>query len=158
MAKKTKKDPQRKAKSDKLKKEMGKRFREFRKILYMAQHQLASELGVFQSTITNVELGKTFPNCAYMYHFYEKYGLNIHWLFTGEGQKFVLPRSKVLELLPGWGATVISGNSDYTDYLDLLKYMKIPEVERIILDKLTELKAAFKDKVEEFHHSVKEQT
>lgn len=148
--KRKKLDPAKKEKDNELKKKIGERFKKFRKSIDKAQHHLAEELGVFQSTITNFELGKTFPNIGYLYRFYEKYGLNIHWLFTGQGYKFIhdIPErpdlSYIMESAP------IFGGTRYNDYMDLLKHMQLPEIEKIIFAKLTELKEIYKKKIAKF--------
>jgi len=140
-----------KEKNAALKKKIGDRFKKFRKAINKPQHLLASELDVFQSTITNFELGKTYPNSGYLYHFYTKYGLNIQWLFTGKGNKFIsaLPESsdtsRVKESgLEYWGPV------KYHEYMDLLKHMQVPEIEKIIFAKLIELKALYKNKIDAF--------
>ena len=98
MVKRKKQDPAKKVRNKELKKKIGDRFKKFRKAIDKPQHHLAEELDVFQSTITNFELGKTFPNSGYLFHFFEKYGLNIHWLFTGEGFMFVRDLTKRPEI------------------------------------------------------------
>jgi transcriptional regulator with XRE-family HTH domain len=150
MARNKKEDPARRAKNDELKKAIGERFKKFRKSIDKAQHQLASELSVFQSTITNFELGKTFPNFSYLHQFYENYGLNIHWLFTGEGNKFVheLPGRADLSYILEAGLKYESNRHD--NYVDLLKHMQIPEIEKILFAKLVELKEIYKERIAEF--------
>ncbi|MCK5055798.1 MAG: helix-turn-helix transcriptional regulator [Candidatus Aminicenantes bacterium] len=143
--------PAKKAKSSELKKKIGDRFKKFRKAINKPQHHLANELDVFQSTITNFELGKTYPNSGYLYHFYEKYGLNIHWLFTGQGNKFIseLPENSDTSRV-GESGLEYWGPVKYHDYMDLLKHMQIAEVEKIIFAKLTELKALYKNEIDAF--------
>lgn len=150
MARSKKEDTIRKAKNEELKRAIGGRFKKFRKSIDKAQHQLAAELSVFQSTITNFELGKTFPNFSYLHQFYENYGLNIHWLFTGEGNKFVhtLPGSADLSYILESGSGYESSRQD--NYVDLLKHMQIPEIEKILFAKLVELKEIYKEKISSF--------
>lgn len=147
MAKRRKLDAEKKAKNSELKKKIGERFKKFRKAISKPQHLLAKELDVFQSTITNFELGKTYPSIGYLFHFHTKYGLNIHWLLTGQGYKFIhdLPKfSTIME------SGTMYGGTKYNEYMDLLKLMQVPEIEQIIFGKLTELKALYKDKIKEF--------
>ena len=143
--------PEKKERSAELKKKIGDRFKKFRKAINKPQHHLASELDVFQSTITNFELGKTYPNSGYLYHFYKKYGLNIHWLYTGQGNKFIseLPESKDTSRVKESGLEYW-GPVKYHDYMDLLKHMQIAEIEKIVFAKLTELKALYQDKIDDF--------
>lgn len=150
MVKRKKQDPAKKIRNKELKKKIGDRFKKFRKAIDKPQHHLAEELDVFQSTITNFELGKTFPNSGYLFHFFEKYGLNIHWLFTGEGFMFVRDLTKRPEISYIRESGIDYWGNRYDEYLDLLKHMQIPEIERVIFGKMTELKEIYKDKINDF--------
>ncbi len=94
MSRKRKMDPARKAMNDALSHKIGERFKKFRRQISRTQKQLAAELKVFQSTVANFENGKTFPHASYLYHFSKNYGLNIHWLLTGDSYMFVLDYTK----------------------------------------------------------------
>lgn len=65
---------------------MGKRFSEFRNSINLSQAALASQLGESQPTITSIELGRTFPNGSILLKAFNEFGLNLNWLFSGEGQ------------------------------------------------------------------------
>lgn len=67
------------------KEEIGRRFRQFRWMINKSQWQLAEEIDIFQSIISNIESGKTFPRIVYLQFLNENYGLNINWLVTGKG-------------------------------------------------------------------------
>ncbi|MCP4146855.1 MAG: helix-turn-helix transcriptional regulator [bacterium] len=135
--------------------EIGKRFRLFRNSVGKAQHELAEELDVYQSTITNLELGKTYPGLKYLMHFYYKYGLNIQWLLFDHGKMFLNEN----EDGKSGNATLIChrDNQDplFPQYEELMDLMKVPEVEIIILAKLTETKSLLKNKFLEMDDSKK---
>jgi transcriptional regulator with XRE-family HTH domain len=134
----------------KLKQDVGDRFRAFRLNQKKAQHVLASELKVHQSTITNIEHGTTFPKINYLHYFYEKYGLNVNWLVTGEGEMYLENFKK------GSGAAVLKyphvryGDPNYDQYAELINLMQVPVIEQLIMARLSEVKMVFKDEVEKF--------
>ena len=112
---------------------------------------LAAELKVHQSTITNIEHGTTFPKINYLQYFYEKYGLNINWLVTGEGEMYMRGHPK-----SGGAARIMYPHVQYGDprfdqYDELTLLMQIPAIEQVMLAKLMEAKTLFKDEVKTFH-------
>ena len=132
-----------------LKKEVGKRFKVFRLSKKKAQNVLAAELQVHQSTITNIEHGTTFPKVNYLHYFYEKYGLNLNWLVTGEGEMYMDDSPKK------FSSTLMAPDVEYGDpkfdkYQELSSMMQIPVIEQIMFAKLSECKILFKDHVHEF--------
>lgn len=133
-----------------LKKEIGKRFRKFREVIKKAQHELASELDIYQSTITNIERGKTFPNIRYLQYFYETYNLNINWLLTNEGELKVVHYRTNPNATSVMDCHIPYNDPKYDKYAELMNYMQVPEVEQVILAKLTEVKALFKGDIEGF--------
>jgi transcriptional regulator with XRE-family HTH domain len=132
-----------------LKQEVGGRFKIFRLDKKKAQYVLASELQVHQSTITNIEKGATFPKVSYLNYFYEKYGLNLNWLVTGDGEQY-------MEGAENKGASRIMApdteydGAKYDKYQELNTLMQIPVIEQVLFAKLSECKILFKDNVEEF--------
>jgi transcriptional regulator with XRE-family HTH domain len=132
-----------------LKREVGERFKLFRLDKKKAQHVLASELQIHQSTITNIERGTTFPKVNYLNYFYEKYGLNLNWLVSGDGGRY-------MEEVENKGASRIMApdveyDSDkYDHYQELNSLMQIPVIEQIIFAKLSECKILFKADVKKF--------
>jgi transcriptional regulator with XRE-family HTH domain len=133
-----------------IKQEVGKRFRKFREEIKKAQHELAAELDIYQSTITNIERGKTFPNIKYLRHFYNKYNLNVNWLLSNEGEMLVAQYHTNPNAVSVMDCHIPYNDPRYEKYTELLNYMQVPDVEQIILARLTEAKALFRDKIEEF--------
>jgi transcriptional regulator with XRE-family HTH domain len=134
----------------KLKAEVGKRFKEFRVAKKKPQHVLASELKVHQSTITNIEHGTTFPKINYLQYFYERYGLNINWLVTGEGDMYMAGHPKAVGVSRIMYPEVQYGDPRYEQYEELADLMQIPAIEQVIMAKLVEAKILFKDEVKQY--------
>ncbi|MCP5046734.1 MAG: helix-turn-helix transcriptional regulator [bacterium] len=133
-----------------LKKEVGIRFKAFRLNQSKAQHVLAAELKVHQSTITNIEHGTTFPKISYLFYFYETYGLNINWLITGLGKMYLKDSLEADAAKHVTLPNVGYGNPTYSQYTDLAHLMRVPAIEQVILAKLLECKILFKEEVKEF--------
>ena len=142
-----------------LKEEVGKRFRAFRS--NKPQHVLAGELRVHQSTITNIEHGTTFPKINYLEYFFQKYGLNINWVVTGQGEMFMKshPAPSVTGLASKISLPNIQyGDAKYDQYAELHNLMQIPVIEQVILAKLMECKTLFRDDVKEFLQQQEKET
>jgi transcriptional regulator with XRE-family HTH domain len=137
-----------------LKKEVGIRFKAFRLNQGKAQHLLASELHVHQSTITNIEHGTTFPKISYLFYFFETYGLNINWLITGEGKMYLKDNNET-EAAPQIRLPHVKyGHPTYAQYTDLASLMRVPVIEQVILAKLTECRILFKEEVKDFFENL----
>jgi DNA-binding XRE family transcriptional regulator len=133
-----------------IKKEIGQRFKRFREAICKTQTQLAKELNVYQSTITNIEVGKTFPSIKYLHRFFHTYRLNTNWLLGNKGDIFITieeQEARVVSLLP---CHVPKAEPKYEKYNELIKMMKVPAIEQIILAKLVELKVLAKEEIKEF--------
>ena len=100
-------------------------FRLFRKILKKTQEELAAELGVCKATICNIERGATHVKINYLHYLHRKYGLNINWMLTGNGNVFV---------------KLNRGLSIDKRYSELFHLMKIPGIEKEILQTLIKAK------------------
>jgi transcriptional regulator with XRE-family HTH domain len=137
-------------KKDTLKKDIGDRFRRFRVTLNKTQAQLAEEMDIYQSTITNIECGKTFPRTWYLKYFYRKYSLNSNWLLTGQENMILRRDQKFPKTMTVLECHIKEDDPVYEKYIDLLDYMEVPEVEYVILARLTELKSQFRDEIKSF--------
>ncbi len=137
-------------KKDTLKKEIGNRFRRFREAVKKTQAQLAEELNIYQSTITNMECGKTFPGIKYLKYFNEKYSLNSNWLITGQENLILRDDRKFPQTITVLECFIKEGDPAYEKYIDMLNYMQVPEVETVILARLTELKSLFREEINSF--------
>ncbi len=134
-----------------IKKEVGLRFSQFRKAINKTQQQLADELEIYQSTITNFEQGKTFPNLSYLYHFSERHGLNINWLITGKGDMIFKEYRLTPTALSVREGMPLFDSADPPTYSEILCLLEIPIIEQIIMAKFLELKTLLKNEIEVFY-------
>lgn len=125
-------------KTTEAKEKVGDRFHRFRDTLGKAQHELGNELKVSQSTIANIERGKSFPNINYLHYFYFTYRLNINWLLTGDGDMFLKEKD------------------EDDSYVDLVNMMQVPLIEKIILAKLVESKALLREEIRTYFKKIAE--
>ncbi|WP_240030767.1 helix-turn-helix domain-containing protein [Neisseria lactamica] len=60
----------------------------------MSRDQLAELFKISRATIQNYENGERSPNAEYLANYYKFFGINLHWLITGNGaatfQSFLL--------------------------------------------------------------------
>jgi transcriptional regulator with XRE-family HTH domain len=119
-----------------IKKQVGQRFKEFREAIGKTQHQLADEFGVYQSTITNIEVGKTFPGIKYLFQLGENYGLNADWVVNNRGEMFIDPS--------------FVSPSLFKKYKNLIFLMQVPVVEQLILARLEEIKVLAREDITNF--------
>ena len=77
---------------------IGKRIKEIRKMLHLKQGELAFELGITQSYLSEIESGsKDNIRNGLLLTLSEKYGINLHWLLTGEGVVYLEELKKLYE-------------------------------------------------------------
>ena len=135
-----------------LKKQMGSRFKIFRQTIGKTQKQLADELKLYQSTITNMEKGKTCPAIAYLHYFYDKYRLNADWLINGIGDMLhthpCRKNTSDLEVKKNAFRLLFGEDEHYFQkYLELIQLMKFPVIRESIFGKLEEMKKIAKDEI-----------
>lgn len=137
-----------------IKTEIGGRFKRFREAIGKTQAQLARELNVYQSTITNIEVGKTFPGIKYLDYLQKNYGLNISWVISSKGQMYERKETfpPAVSLLD---CHVPEKDPRYDKYVELIYLMQVPVIEQVILAKLTEIKVIAKDELGEFEKQMK---
>jgi len=117
---------------DALKAAIGQRFKQLREHLHISQKQLAEELNILQSTVSQLESGLVYPGFTSLAYLVTHKKLNPAWLITGE-EEMLLHQDQVVARLKRKRA--------YSDrYLELLEMMEDPELEQIIFAKMLELK------------------
>jgi transcriptional regulator with XRE-family HTH domain len=144
-----------KANNAPIKKEIGKRFKKFREAIGKTQTKMAEELNVYQSTITNIEVGKTFPGVKYIHYFHKEYNLNSNWLVNQSGELFISDEDKKSSSVSKLNCHVPQNDPRYEKYIELLEMMQVPVIEQVILAKLVEIKALAKNDVDEFRKQAK---
>jgi SOS-response transcriptional repressor LexA len=67
---------------------IGERFHALRKELGKKQYQMAEDMGVNASAISQMENDKIKPSLESLLMLWKKYKVDLHWLLTGEGEMF----------------------------------------------------------------------
>jgi len=129
-----------------LKKEMGKRFKQFRESTGKTQQQLAKELKVHERIFANIETGVQFPGVEYLFYFSSTYRLNCNWLLSGEGECSMTGSVSTSTLK----CHIPSNDPRRVRYEELIHLMKVHAIEQIILGKLEMVKLIAKDEIKEF--------
>jgi SOS-response transcriptional repressor LexA len=82
---------------------IGERFRDLRKTLKKRQIDVANDLGLNASAISQIESGKINPSIENMRQLWKIYGVDLHWLITGSGTMFSESREGIAESkTKGW--------------------------------------------------------
>ncbi len=129
-----------------IKKEIGRRFRVFRKAIGKKQVQLARELKVSISAVYFIESGTSFPKINYIHYLHGYYRLNIDWLLGGDVPMFLPVKGEgkgSASMLP---CHVPYHDPVYERYVELMESMQVPVVEQVILEEAARIKRNFKDK------------
>lgn len=122
--------------------QIGRRFKAFRNHLDLTQSELASSLGINQSTVAGIEKGKFQPSLSIIINLMEIHHLSSDWLLTGRG-------GMVAETIEE-----LTGNVDYSGFKeeikDLLCHMeRVPMVRDFILESFVVFKLRHKKKIRE---------
>ncbi|AJY46506.1 XRE family transcriptional regulator [Martelella endophytica] len=102
------------ARQEIFKTELGRRLREIRTAIGDQQRdEFSNVLGIHSRSVANYERGDNQPNSDVLLAYREKFGVNVHWILTGEGQMFdggATPKSeKTLITLPYFAAEAAAG-------------------------------------------------
>ena len=73
------------------------RIKQIRKHLNMNQAEFANDLGISVSNIQSYETGRRLPSDAFIKLVCEKYGVNIEWLSSAEGE-MLKPKTRESEI------------------------------------------------------------
>lgn len=80
-------------------KSLGERLKKIRTDQGMSRDQLAELFKISRATIQNYENGERSPNAEYLANYYKFFGINLHWLITGNGaatfQSFLLDSNAI---------------------------------------------------------------
>ena len=68
---------------------IGERLKSLRKTLGLSQKEMAKVLGLSLVAYQYYEGGQRKPNLEKLHLLAQKFGVNLHWLLTGEGEPFV---------------------------------------------------------------------
>ncbi len=82
--------------------EIGKRLIKVREHLRLKQNQLAEDVGLSPSYLSDIEKGKSNPGFNFLMRLYRKYKVSLDWLLFNEGTMFCGSGLKECERLPGF--------------------------------------------------------
>lgn len=78
---------------------IGERLRRVRKTLNLTIGKISSNIGLSSSLISDFEKGKKKPSSLYLYGLMQNFKINVHYIFTGEGDIF-MKKTSHLDLDP----------------------------------------------------------
>jgi transcriptional regulator with XRE-family HTH domain len=138
-------------KKEPLKKEIGRRFKVFRKFIKKSQYELAKGLNVLQAAIANIEIGNIFPGIPGQNYLNIQYHLNLNWLLTGEGEMIISPEKKSKHFdLTQLFSCIDENDPRFEKYVELKSLLRIPVIEEIIFAKLAEIKVIAEEEFKSF--------
>ncbi|MCB5254375.1 MAG: XRE family transcriptional regulator [Candidatus Cloacimonadaceae bacterium] len=73
---------------------IGKRLRDLRNELNIRQSDIAQDIGINPSAISQMESGKINPSLESLLLLWKKHKVDLHWLLTGEGEMFCDSRNE----------------------------------------------------------------
>ncbi|MDI3503321.1 MAG: repressor LexA [Candidatus Cloacimonadota bacterium] len=82
---------------------IGERFHALRQELGKKQYQMAEDMGVNASAISQMENDKIKPSLESLLMLWKKYKVDLHWLLTGEGEMFCESKNELtMHKNKGW--------------------------------------------------------
>ncbi|HLP46953.1 MAG TPA: helix-turn-helix transcriptional regulator [Candidatus Kapabacteria bacterium] len=72
-----------------LKKEIGRRMKEFRKQLRFTQFDMAPHCGIGRADLSRIEKGEVFPGIFLLTNLSKKFNLSLTWILLNEGDMFI---------------------------------------------------------------------
>jgi phage repressor protein C with HTH and peptisase S24 domain len=72
-----------------VKRDISKRFIEIREFTHLNKQQFADSIEIPSTTVSDIELGKREPSKDVLVKLASKYQVNLHWMLTGDGEKYV---------------------------------------------------------------------
>jgi SOS-response transcriptional repressor LexA len=72
-----------------MKTDIGKRFSEIREDSHLNKQHFADSIKIPSTTVSDIELSKREPSKDVLLRLASKYQVNLHWMLTGDGEKYV---------------------------------------------------------------------
>jgi transcriptional regulator with XRE-family HTH domain len=69
-------------------------------VLDLSQREFAQRMGVAQGNLSLLETGQSLPSCFFLWCLHATFGVNLHWIMSGQGQVLLtkdLSSDQVLE-------------------------------------------------------------
>lgn len=100
------------------------RIKELRKVLNLNQQEFAKKIGVGQSTLGMIEVGKRTVNDRHVKLICSEFNVNEEWLRTGSGEMF----NTTEDLIELFGYMLNDMTEIEKDFM--IKYLRLPSQER----------------------------
>lgn len=118
-----------------LRKEIGLKMREIRKVLGYTQIQMVSFFDIGRANYSRIEKGEIFPTAAILNTLCKEFHVSLDWLIANEGEMFILQNQKQD------GKKILDPGKYSREISDLLFYIeKVPMVRHAILGFFLEYK------------------
>jgi transcriptional regulator with XRE-family HTH domain len=123
----------------------GIRFILFRKAIKKTQLQLAKETGIAIETIDETENGRKFPEINYLHTLNKRYGLNINWILSGDGDMFI--KDLVQNLNSQYVLKHPHKKMETEDelYKKFIVFMQVPAIRKVMLESWEVLKKELRE-------------
>ncbi|MCU0290120.1 MAG: helix-turn-helix domain-containing protein [Acidobacteria bacterium] len=72
-----------------LKKEIGRKMRQFRKHLHLTQSDMAPHCGIGRADLSRIEKGEVFPGIFLLTNLVKKFNLSLLWILLNEGEMLI---------------------------------------------------------------------
>jgi transcriptional regulator with XRE-family HTH domain len=102
-----------------------------RESIPISQKDLAIQLGIHQSALSQIESGTIYPSFPTMLYLNSTYRLNVSWLVSGEGNMF-------MHAIDAFTVIENSRRLDQPQYIQLLKAMEDKRIESLIFNRLSD--------------------
>lgn len=102
-----------------------------RQELDLSQTQMAKQLGIAQSTLSQLESGRSQPNAEVLSKLIEAQGVSSDWLLTGRGARFIADRiaEQTIPLIDADAKAGYRESKASAEYLETLSRYRIPSFE-----------------------------
>ncbi len=118
-------------------KEYGLRIVAVREHHKMKQTKFGPEIGMSQSNLSKIELGKAQPSKTVAYALMARFGIDPEWVLTGKGEMFLSPQAYLANGIKLWGAPKIG--EGFVQLLEDPEYAELPSLiaaEKMVKGKL----------------------
>lgn len=113
--------------------EIGIRIRNIRKSLQLSQRELSTKLDVSDSSLSEIETGRSKPGFDFIYKLGKLFNVNLYYLIYGEGDIFIDPLVSLSTRISRFAVN----EADVRDFL--YYFERSPSVQYAILSKYREL-------------------
>lgn len=131
-------------------KDVGLRVKAVRDKLNLKQGVYAKKLGISQSFLSYIEKGQRKPSYELLLSLLSTFNVNLHWLFTGIGDMFIMDTSPGKQLKEQF-SRLFPGVPPEPEILELVKSLEVPIIKNALLEKYLLYKKRYEDFIREHH-------